>query len=765
MSISNDIQGLSLALFGAFVGGGLKPLTDQANTKGLRAVATDLVSLQGQVLQKDLSRDEVWADQVLANLGLTFSNPAYVPTKVWFLVQSSQNRPRADIVSEAVSFLLLTAQAPQPDPNFSGLARAFRTDIINGVSWSEQQPPVTSGALFTDINRLQSQVLITRTEKAQTLKSDVQALVVVLLGGFAGGYFGNLQASAQGAGVTQLARDLTSLQPGLLGRDLSSDKAWSDLVLGNLGIATDHAAYPSTSFWFQFQAALGRDRGAIVLEAIAFMQKLPSTPNPDPSLAKVASSFNAKVSEGIRWSEDKSPQGGAAVLDLAALQSQNKLPVTPVKPVQPVQPVQPDSVLKDVLKELLAALQTQKNVLEGGDPGSAAAIEAAELKAESAIRDALNNGSFVYNQNESSTGQTKAANDLENAAQANAIALMDQLLLSAQNAANNAKAKLNLVSPQAAALVESLSKLNVNLSEATESVYQAETDLLTMIEKGVSDFPVGTVAFYYDVETRVFELLSMRNDGDVVIASYAGGSWSQGPAFRASANTLKPLSEAYVAAYAGYLNQEAAVVQYLRPLEGLNAKLTTADTVNSVDAYTMISEEADFYLGAFSALQSTSALVTMAKAALDQVMPLRTGSINPVTLQKNVDDARNAIDAKTYNAIELSTIDTLTASSKGDVYFIGKLQGTTSAVKITDFGLQGDDGLVIFGYSMAASDGGDNELLEFTVQQQGKDTVLRFENDPGALSASASASAGIFSVTLIGVEKSQISYADHLILS
>lgn len=757
MSISNDIQGLSLALFGAFVGGGLKRLTDQANSNGRSAVASDLVNMQAQVLQKDLSRDDVWADQVLANLGLTSPHPAYVPAKVWFLVQSGLNRPRADIVSEAVGFLLQTAQASQPDPNYLALAQAFRTDVIHGVSWSGLQP-ITTGALFADIDQLQSQVLITRTEKAQALKSDVQGLALALFGGFAGGHFANLLSQAQANGVAQLARELTTLQPSLLKRDLSSAKAWSDLVLGNLGIGTDHAAYPSASAWFMDQAALARDRGAIAQEAIAYLQKLPSTQNPDANFAKVANNFNVKVIEGIRWSEDKSQQGGAAVLDLAALQGQNKAPA------KPVQPVQSDSVLKDVLKAFFAALQTQKNILEGGDPGSAAAIEAAELKAESAIRDALNNGSFVYNQDESVTGQTKAANDLENAAQAEAIALLNQVLLNAQNTAMNAKSKLDLVNPQAAALVESLAKLNANLSEATETVYQAETDLFTRIEKGISDFPVGTVAFYYDVETRVFELLSMRNDGDVVIASYAGGNWSQGPAYRASADTLKPLSEAYVAAYASYLGQEAAVVQFLRPLERLNANFTTADTVNDVDAYTMTTEEADFYLGAFTALESTAASVAKAKAALDQVLPLRTGNINPVTLQKNVDDARNAIDPKTYNVIELNTSATLSASSKGDLYFIGKLQGTTSAVKITDFGLQNDDALVVFGYRLAASDRGDNKLLEFTVQQQGKDTLLRFENDPGALGVSASVSNGFFSVTLIGVDTSQISYADHLIL-
>jgi hypothetical protein len=309
-----------------------------------------------------------------------------------------------------------------------------------------------------------------------------------------------------------------------------------------------------------------------------------------------------------------------------------------------------------------------------------------------------------------------------------------------------------------------LAKLNANLSEATETVYQAETDLFTRIEKGISDFPVATVAFYYDVETRVFELLSMRNDGDVVIASYAGGNWSQGPAYRASADTLKPLSEAYVAAYASYLGQEAAVVQFLRPLERLNANFTTAETVNDVDAYTMTAEEADFYLGAFTALESTTASVAKAKAALDQVLPLRTARINPVALQKNVDDARNAIDPKTYNAIEINTNATLSASSKGDLYFIGKLQGTTNAVKITDFGLQSDDALVVFGYRLAASDQGDDTLLEFTAQQQGKDTLLRFENDPGALGVSGNNSNGFFSVTLIGVDTSQISYADHLIL-
>lgn len=755
MSISTDVQGLALALYGAFAGGDLQRLINQATANGSKSVANSLIQSQSVVLNKNLTDSDAWADVVLTNLGLTSQNPAYVSAKVWFLLQSALNRPRSDIVTEAVGFLLGTAEASNPDPKYVGLAKSFRSDVVNGVEWSAQRKQNTDGALFADLKQLQSQVTTTRSEKTQAIKSDVQALAVALFGGFAGGHFSDLIGQAQLAGTPTLANGLAGLQSALLKRDFSSADAWSDFVLGNLGIAESHAAYPSAKAWFLAQTSLGRDRGAIVVDAIEYLQALPSMATADARFLSVATPFLAKVSEGIRWSEDTSAKGGSKVLDLVSLQGQIKAPSKPQVT---------DSVLKDVLSSLFEALQVQKTFLEGGAPQNAALIEASEVSAESAIRDALNNGEFIYNRDESSSGQTKAANDLENAAANAARDTWTATQSSLQQLVANQKSQLDQISVQAAGLVESLARSNQGLSELTETLYQSETDLFELVEQGNAGFAGGTVAFNYDIETRVFELLEMRNDGDVVIASFARGSWSAGPAYRAAAESFKQLSESYAAAYSGYLAKESELVQILRPLERLNENFTSAATVDEVDAYTLVTDEADQYLGAFSGLQDTNLLIAKALTALALVNERRTGDINEASLQKNVDVARSELVTLGYNLVDLVGDSTIKATSKVDLYNVSKLVKSANQAKISEFGLQDDDALIVFGYSLSSSASGSDAALEYKVEQQGQDTVVTFENAANSFGAGAGGLNGTFRVTLTGVDSSSLAYADHLIL-
>jgi hypothetical protein len=755
MSISNDVQGLALALYGAFAGSHLQRLTAQAATQGNRDVAQTLLDLQPSLLKQNLSNDETWTDTVLGHLGLNAQNPAYLSAKVWFLLQSALNRPREDVVNEAVQFLLTTAVSPNADPKYLSLAKSFRSDVVNGVEWSEAQKQVATGALFADISTLRAQVPIVREEQAKALKFDVQGLAVALFGGYAGGHFADLLEQAQSIGVPVLARGLAGLQSQLLQRDLASSDTWSDFVLSNLGLGKEHAAYPAAKAWFSAQTSLGRDRGEITHDAVQYLQQLTTISNPDARFAPVGESFTAKVNEGVRWSLDSSAQGGARTLDLATLQKQ----ITAAK-----KPPVSDSVLKDVLASYFEALQTQKTFLEGGNPAKSALIEAAEIAAESAIRDVLNNGSFVYNQDEASSGQTKAANDLENTAEASARTAWTQALSGIKDMVASAKSQLDAVSPQAAPLVDSVARANITMTQATETLYQAEASLFTQIEKGATGFTAGSIAFNYDLETRVFELLEMRNDGDYPIAIYAGGSWSPGSAYRASADIFKPLSEVYALAYSEYLNIEASLTQLLRPLERLNEDLTSAITVDDVDAYTMLTEEADKYLAAFSSQQDAELLIAKAQTALSQVTQLRTGDVSTDSLQKAVQSARQAVIAQDYNFQDLVDGSTVKASSKGDLYDVAKLNVAGAKARVSEFGLQGDDALIVFGYQLAASKSGNDSVLEFSVTQQGADTLVSFELSPNSFGATTSGTTAGFSITLTGIDATTLAYADHLIL-
>jgi len=755
MSISNDVQGLALALYGAFAGSHLQRLSAQSATQGNRDVAQTLLDLQPSLLKQNLSNDETWSDTVLGHLGLTAQHPAYLSAKVWFLLQAALNRPRAEVVNEAVQFLLNTAVSTNADPKYLSLAKSFHADVVNGVRWSEAQKQVVTGPLFSDISSLRAQVPVIREEQAKALKFDVQGLAVALFGGYAGGHFADLLAQAQSIGVPVLASGLAGLQSPLLQRDLASSDIWSDFVLANLGLDKKQDAYATAKAWFSAQTILGRDRGEIAYDAIQYLHQLTKISNPDARFASVGEAFTAKVNEGVRWSLDSSAQGGSRTLDLAALQKQ----IATVK-----KPPVSDSVLKDVLASYFEALQTQKTFLEGGNPAKSSLIEAAEIAAESAIRDALNDGSFVYNQDETSTGQTKAANDLENASETSARTTWTQALSGIEDMVAAAKSQLDAVSPQAASLVNSVARANITLTQSTETLYEAESALFTQIEKGAAGFTAGSIAFNYDLETRVFELLEMRNDGDYPIAIYAGGSWSPGAAYRASADIFKPLSEVYAVAYSEYLNIETSLTQLLRPLERLNEDLTSAITVDDVDAYTMLTEEADKYLAAFISQENAEMLIAKAQTALSLVSQLRTGDVSTDSLQKAVQAARQAVIAQNYNFQDLADGASLKATSKGDLYDVATLDAAGANARVSEFGLQGDDALIVFGYKLASSRSGNDSVLEFSVTQQGADTLVSFELSPNSFNTPTSGAAAGFSITLTGIDAAMLTYADHLIL-
>jgi hypothetical protein len=178
----------------------------------------------------------------------------------------------------------------------------------------------------------------------------------------------------------------------------------------------------------------------------------------------------------------------------------------------------------------------------------------------------------------------------------------------------------------------------------------------------------------------------------------------------------------------------------------------------------MLTEEADKYFAAFSSQQDAELLIAKAQTALSQVTQLRTGDVSTDSLQKAVQAARQAVIAQDYNFQDLADGSTVKASSKGDLYEVAKLNVAGAKARVSEFGLQGDDALIVFGYQLAASKSGNDSVLEFSVTQQGADTLVSFELTPNSFGATTSGTTAGFSITLTGIDATTLAYADHLIL-
>jgi hypothetical protein len=126
--------------------------------------------------------------------------------------------------------------------------------------------------------------------------------------------------------------------------------------------------------------------------------------------------------------------------------------------------------------------------------------------------------------------------------------------------------------------------------------------------------------------------------------------------------------------------------------------------------------------------------------------------------------ARQAVIAQNYNFQDLADGASLKATSKGDLYDVATLDAAGANARVSEFGLQGDDALIVFGYKLASSRSGNDSVLEFSVTQQGADTLVSFELSPNSFNTPTSGAAAGFSITLTGIDAAMLTYADHLIL-
>lgn len=131
--MSNQVQALTIALFGAYAGGYTAELEASIEASGVQAVANSLTGLQGPLLGLDLSSDATWIDVFLGNVGIDSTNAAYAAAKAWAEGELAAGATRGDVVAAAVTYLLGDSVSDE----FQAVADAFVADVEAGVEYSE----------------------------------------------------------------------------------------------------------------------------------------------------------------------------------------------------------------------------------------------------------------------------------------------------------------------------------------------------------------------------------------------------------------------------------------------------------------------------------------------------------------------------------------------------------------------------------------------------------------------------------------------------
>lgn len=749
-----NVEGLCLALLGAFTGNSQDRLSDQYSSAGSQGAAASLLAVQEKLLKQDLKDNDIWADQVLSNLGLNQQSQVYVSAKVWFLLQSALGRSRANVVSDVVDFLLSTAVSPAADPKYTELARTFAVDVNNGVKWSAAQPQNMSGELLQNFDELKAQVQESRSTELGVINDTVSGLTIALFGAYAGGYFNDLASQVKISGVDTLAKNLTGMQTNAGLTNTNSHEGWSDYVLINFGFNKADDAYSDAKSWFMSALQSGSTRPQVVTDATNYLINLAKNPNLNQTFAPIASKFYSSVAEGIRWSQDVSSKGGANIRELSELQNKYKAPGVPVAQV---------SKYVELLKPLFAELNSLTQYKTQGKVGVDAAIEKAEIDAEQAIRDALATSTFVYNQDEATTGQSAAANALEDNASKVAQDAWQQIMLEQQSQVVETKKILDILSTQAAVLVERFSNKSAELFADNDRFYQSEDYLLAILDRGTTDYPAGSLFYDFNIETRELVLLKAQDEGDDIVATYSGSTWVNGPAYKNSAEPIKVASVAYFTQYIEYLNKEQELVELLKSLETIDSSLTYAPSVNEIDAYTYLSEDADKYLATLAELNGQTKLISNAEAALEKVVSLRK-SDSALVFKLGVDTQFKELNDLGYNCVAIVNGMISSSTTVDDVFDCTNLSLVGDSCTINEFGKSGEDVLVLYGYTKAKTASGDKSILEYKVEQLGKNAVVYLEANQTSFSNGTSPSEMI-AINLIGVDTNQLLQLDNIIAS
>lgn len=142
--MSNQVQAMTIAMFGAAAGAYTAELETSVAASGVAAVADSIMGLQQPLLGINLSDNSVWSDFVLANLGIADTNAAYGTAAAYFAARFEAGASRGTIVAEAVAYLLGTVST-----EFTAIAAAFVTKADDAETWS-----IGDGAAVIGINDL-----------------------------------------------------------------------------------------------------------------------------------------------------------------------------------------------------------------------------------------------------------------------------------------------------------------------------------------------------------------------------------------------------------------------------------------------------------------------------------------------------------------------------------------------------------------------------------------------------------------------------------
>ncbi len=615
-------------------------------------------------------------------------------------------------------------------------------------------------------------------------KTDAQAVALVMFGVYAGGFLGSLTSEGSKNGLGGLASALAPLQPNIVGRDLVQDGDWADYTLGNFGLNQADALYVPAKVAVLVQLGLGRTRGDVVADLVTYVGAVASGDVTAPAVEGLADRFFDYVVRGVRWSEDVSPSGGARSTDLlqmraAAVDDGYKPggsgtsappPPSPTPPAPSPPSAPPQSVSVSPLLEFVGpyfdAVLALRSFDAQGISALSSAIEAAELKADAAIKDSLLDGSFQYNVDESATGQTSTANQAELAAQQVAQVRWQTTLDSYQQFKQSSLTTLASVASGAATLVDQYATQVTKFQKAASVFSDAEAALAFEVARPSSNFTGGFVLYELNSTTQVVTL-SFWKDGttEVLGSASASGNWTDGPSTKLVSAGAQELASAYVAASVEYSLADTSLVASLAAIEAKNASLTDALTVDEVNSLTSLDGPALDYLSVVLALNDFKFYVDSATAALANVAEVTSSEgAARASLVSDVEAALAKLTAKGYILQKLQSGGRVSADSQGNLYDVFGLSGGPNNAEVLQFGSAGSDALIMPGYRLASGDTGLDSILEFKLMQTGLDTVVVLESVPNGFSSTALGAEAEFSVVLVGKSSTSLSLADGLIL-
>jgi hypothetical protein len=424
------------------------------------------------------------------------------------------------------------------------------------------------------------------------------------------------------------------------------------------------------------------------------------------------------------------------------------------------------SPLLELVGPYVDAVRVLKSFDAQGRSALSSAIEAAELKADAAIKDSLLDGSFQYNVDESATGQTSSANQAELAAQQVAQVRWQTTLDSYQQFKQSSQAALATVASGAATLVDQYATQVTAFQKAASAFSDTEAALAFEVARPSSAFTGGFVLYELNSATQVVTL-SFWKDGttEVLGSASASGNWTDGPSTKLVSAGAQVLASAYAAASVAYSLADKSLVASLAAIEAKNASLTDALTVDEVNSLTSPDGPALDYLSVVLALNDFKFYVDLANAALANVAEVRSSEgAARASLVSDVEAAVADLAAKGYVLQKLQPGGRVSADSKGNLYDVFGLSGGPNNAEVLQFGSAGSDALILPGYRLATGDTGLDSILEFKLMQTGPDTVVVVESVPNGFSSTAVGAEAEFSVVLVGKSSTSLSVADGLIL-